>query len=272
MTYLVTGATGKAGRHVVSHLLQAGHHVRALTRDPVKAGLPPEVEVVAGDLTRPETLGPAFDGVTGVHLLTVGGDDYATLTTGPEIVELALKAGVRRATVLWNGQLGPVEEAVESSALEWTRLQPVDFMGNMLGWADAIRKDGVVREPFGDVRSAMVDEADVGAVAAVALAEPGHAGKIYTLTGPQALTPRERLAVIARTIGRELEFAELTEEEARERWRRAGHAEELVDLLAAWQGNPPPEAYTVVPTVAEITGRQPRTFADWVGRHAGRFA
>lgn len=67
MTFLVTGATGKAGRHVVDHLLHGGQQVRALTRDPAKADLPPQVEVVAGDLTAPETLAPAFDGVTGVH-------------------------------------------------------------------------------------------------------------------------------------------------------------------------------------------------------------
>ncbi|MGN9781948.1 NmrA family NAD(P)-binding protein [Nonomuraea sp. ZG12] len=271
MTYLVTGATGKAGRHVVDHLLQAGQQVRALTRDPAKANLPPQVEVVAGDLTVPESLAPAFDGVTGVHLLTVGGDDYATLRTAPDIVALALKAGVRRATVLWNGQLGPVEEAVEASELEWTRLQPVDFMGNTLGWAESIRTEDSVREPFGDVPAAMVHEADVGAAAAVALVEPGHAGKIYTLTGPEALTPRRRLDIIAAVIGRELRFDELTEEQARERWRQASHGEELIDLLAAWQGNPPPAAYTVVPTVEDLTGRPARSFTEWVHGHTAHF-
>ncbi|WP_336211132.1 NmrA family NAD(P)-binding protein [Nonomuraea sp. LPB2021202275-12-8] len=271
MTYLVTGATGRTGRQVVDHLLQAGQQVRALTRDPAKAALPPQVEVVAGDLTAPETLGPAFDGVTGVHLLAVGGDDYATLRTGPEIVELALKAGVRRATVLWNGHVGPVEEAVEASELEWTRLQPGDFMSNTLGWAEPIRTKDAVREPFGDVPSAMVHEADVGAVAAAVLVEPGHARKIYTLTGPEALSSRQRLDIIAATIGRKLRFEELTEEQAREDWRQAGHSEEFIEVLATWRRNPPPEAYTVVSTVEDITGRPPRTFADWVASHAARF-
>ena len=70
MTILVTGATGAVGREVVAQLVEAGHPVRALTRDPAKASLPPQVEAVAGDLTRPETLDAAFDGVTAVHLIT----------------------------------------------------------------------------------------------------------------------------------------------------------------------------------------------------------
>jgi uncharacterized protein YbjT (DUF2867 family) len=273
MTYLVTGATGKAGRHVVDHLLRAGHPVRALTRDPARAAarLPAGVEVVAGDLTRPDSLEPALAGVTGLHLLTAAGEDYATLRTGPRIVELAREAGVRRVTVLWNGAPGPVEEAVADSDLEWTRLQPVDFMGNTLGWADDIRTGNVVREPFGDALNAVVDEYDVGAVAAAVLTGDGHAGRAYTLTGPAALSARDQVRVIAATIGADLRFVELSEEQARQRWRDAGHGEELVDLLLAWRADPPAAAYTVVPTVAELLGRPPRGYATWVAEHAAAF-
>ncbi|GAA5086748.1 uncharacterized protein YbjT (DUF2867 family) [Thermocatellispora tengchongensis] len=273
MSYLVTGATGQAGWHVAAHLVRTGARVRGLTRDPARGRLPEGVEPVRGDLTDPSTLEPALEGVVGLHLLTTAGDDYATLETGPEIAELAVKAGVRRVTLLWNGQDGPVERAFEEAGgeLEWTRLQPVDFMANALGWAERIRATGEVREPFGDVPGAVVDEADVGAVAAAVLTRGGHGGRAYPITGPEALTPRQRLAVIGEVIGRELRFVELTEEQARERWRRAGYGEELIDLLAKWQGDPPPAAYTVAPTVLELTGRPPRTFREWVTEHAARF-
>jgi uncharacterized protein YbjT (DUF2867 family) len=271
MTYLVTGATGKAGRHVVEELLRQGHHVRALTRDSARARLPEQVEVVEGDLTDPDTVRPALRGVVGAHLLTVGGDDYATLRTGPELATMAADAGVRRVTLLWNGRPGPVEKAFERVAVEWTRLEPMDFMGNTLGWAPAVRAEGRVSEPFGDVPMAVVHEADVGAVAAAVLVRGGHGGQAYTLTGPETYTPRQRLAIIGKVIGRELEFDELTEEQARRRWRQAGYGEELIELLAAWQGHPPPEAYTVSPAVREITGREPRTFEEWVREHAEHF-
>lgn len=269
--FLVTGATGKAGRQVVEHLRSMDQDVRALTRAPVRARRSDGVEIVTGDLTVPESLGPALEGVTGLHLMTVGGDDYATLQTGPEVVAMAEAAGVRRVTVLWNGQRGPVEEAVEASDLEWTRLEPVEFMSNALGWAESIRTDGVVRAPFPDVRSALVDEADVGAVAARALVEDGHAGKAYTLTGPAALTVPERVEAIGAAIGRPLRYIEVTEAEARQGWQESGYDPELVELLATWQGDPPPVAYTVVPTVEQVTGRPPRSFEQWALANAAAF-
>ncbi|HEY2687769.1 MAG TPA: NAD(P)H-binding protein [Streptosporangiaceae bacterium] len=66
---LVTGATGKVGRSVVSQLLEAGAAVRALARDPGSARLPAAAEVVQGDLSRPETLPAAVAGAGAVFLL-----------------------------------------------------------------------------------------------------------------------------------------------------------------------------------------------------------
>lgn len=271
MTILVTGATGSVGRHVVDRLVQSGQRVRALTRNPARADLPGEVEVVAGDLTALETVAPALDGVTGMHLITFGGDDYAALRTAPEIMELATKAGVRRVTVLLGGEKGPVEQAVEASDLEWTHLQPVEFMANALEWAESIRAEDVVREAFGSRLSAMVHEADIGAVAATALVEDGHAGKTYTLTGPEVLTVPRKVRTIAAAIGRDIEFVELTEEQARMRWRESGYPDEVIEFFVFVHGNTPPMGYTVVPTVEEVTGRPPRTFAQWAAEHADAF-
>src|SRR5689334_17577684 len=66
---LVTGATGNVGRQVVAQLLATDAQVRALTRNPDAAGLPPEVEVVRGDLTVPATLDRCLDGVDAVFLV-----------------------------------------------------------------------------------------------------------------------------------------------------------------------------------------------------------
>src|SRR5262245_6036165 len=66
---LVTGATGRIGRLVVAELLRASASVRALTRRPADAMLPAEVEIVAGDLTAPESLEPALRSVGAVFLL-----------------------------------------------------------------------------------------------------------------------------------------------------------------------------------------------------------
>ncbi|KUH38321.1 MULTISPECIES: NmrA family NAD(P)-binding protein [Streptomyces] len=273
MTFLVTGATGTVGRHVVAELLRRGAPVRALTRDPAAADLPRTVEVVRGDLTDPASLAAsgALDGVTGLHLITFGGAALAPLETGPDLVALARAAGVRRLTVLHGGGPTPVEEAVRASGLPWTVAMPVEFMANTLEWAEPVRRGDEVREPFPDRLSALVHEADIGAVVAAALTEDGHAGHEYLLTGPQALTLRERVEAIAAARGRAVRLVELDPGEATARWRAEGLPEETIAFLLDVYGDTPAEGRTVTDTVERVTGRPARTFAEWAREHAAAF-
>lgn len=271
MKFLIAGATGTVGHHIVEQLRQAGHEVRALTRHPEKANFPDDVEVVKGDVTMPETLASAMEGITGLHLINFGGDNYAPLQTGNEIITLAEKAGVKRVTVFTSGYKSALEQAVEASSLAWTLLQPVEFMSNIRQWAGSIRAEGEVRQPFGDRKTAIVHEADIASVAAVVLAEEGHAGKTYPISGPEVLTPREIVRIVGTTIGKDIKFVELTEAQAREEWLAAGLTKQIVDFLLWAYGNTPSVGYTVVPTVQQITGHAPRTFAQWAAENANVF-
>jgi uncharacterized protein YbjT (DUF2867 family) len=140
--------------------------------------------VVLGDLTQPEMLAPALEGIDRMYLFPVD-------KTAREVVALAKQAGVRRivdlsaASVTAGLHTNPVEQAVEESGLEWTHVRPCGFMANMLQiWAPLIRAERVVRYPFADEPMNLIHEADIAAVAAVALLEDGHHGAAYTLTGP----------------------------------------------------------------------------------------
>lgn len=289
MTVLVTGATGTVGRHLVGHLLQVGQKVRALTRNPTTADLPHGVEVVAGDLTDVATLTPALDGVTAAHLITFG-RGYQPLPNGHQIAELALQAGVGKVTILGGWQEGTLEPAVQASSLAWTYLQPIEFMANTLtDWGNRLRTDGVIREPYGDRTSAPVHEADIAAVAAVALTQDGHAGKTYTLTGPEVLTPRDKLRILSQVTGRDLRFEELTPDQTRTEWAAAGRRPpellifkvlagngeitptELVEFLLHLYGSNPEVASIVTDSVQRVTGRPASTFAQWAADHAEDF-
>ncbi|MFF5159281.1 NAD(P)H-binding protein [Streptomyces sp. NPDC000348] len=269
---LVTGATGTVGRQVVAELLARGHAVRALTRNPSAARFPAGVEVVQGDLTAPDSLIPALEGVTGLHLITFGGPCLAPLETGPRILESARAAGVRRVTVLHGGGPSALEDAVRADdGVDWTVLMPVEFMANALEWADGVVASDEVREPFVSRLSAMVHEGDIGAVAAVALTEEGHAGQEYVITGPELLTVGDKVAAIAAARGRDIALVELTEGQAVARWRAAGHSEEVIGFLLEAYGNTPEAGRTVVGTVEKVTGRPARTFTRWATEHADAF-
>ena len=271
MKILVAGATGNVGRPLVEQLVQAGHQVRALTRNPGKANFPAGAEVVVGDLTKPETLASELEGVESLHLINFGGDDYAPLQTGPEIMAIAEKAGVQRVTVLRGGTQTTVEEAAKASSLAWTFIEPVEFMSGALDYAESIRSEGGVRQPFADRQTAAVHDADIAAVAAAALTSDGHGGKSYTITGPEVLSPRKMVRLVGDAIGREIPFVELTVEEANAEWEAAGMSQEFIDFMMWAYGNTPEVGYTVVPTIEQVTGRPARTFAQWAAENVDKF-
>ncbi|MEU9331543.1 NAD(P)H-binding protein [Streptomyces sp. NPDC048290] len=271
-TVLVTGATGTVGRHLVARLLATGHPVRALTRDPATAELPPGVEVAAGNLGVTATLPAAFAGVGAAHLISFG-DGYAPLDNAPGIVAAAVAAGVRRVTVLKGGaEKTPLDEALAASPLEVTALAPVEFMSNTLEWAPSVRSEGVVRDGFPGMPSSLVHEADIADVAAAVLTDrESHDGAEYWLTGPEALTAPERTAVLAEVLGRDIRFVALSEDEMVARWRGQGFGDSDIGFFLAMRTDPPEAGRTVLPTVRRLTGRPARAFADWVREHAAAF-
>jgi uncharacterized protein YbjT (DUF2867 family) len=271
MTILVTGATGNVGRHLAGQLAAAGQQVRAFTRDPGAARVPEGVEAVGGDFTDLASIETALEGVSGLHLMTTFGPANETVPNSADIAAAAVKAGVRRVTLLWNGYRGPVEEAFAASGLEVTELQPGEFMSNALTWAEEIRSTGVVREAFGEIGHAPVHEGDIAAVAAVALTDGGHAGKAYPLTGPEVLSMADQVATLAAASGRDLRFEALSEEQGRERMRSLGYDEPTIDYVLGWRAAPPAWTQEASPFVEKVTGRPAKTFADWASEHASAF-
>ncbi|GAA3076245.1 NAD(P)H-binding protein [Streptosporangium carneum] len=279
---LVTGATGKVGRSLVSQLNDAGVAVRALARTPETADLPDGVEVAQGDLSTPDTLDKALDGVDSVFLVwpglpaefappvldVVGGHARRLVYLSSHGVP---DDDVERETDPITGFHTAVERAVQRTGLEWTFLRAGGFASNTLGWAAQIRADGVVRWPYGEAGRSLIHEQDIAAVAVRALTDDGHAGAKHHLTGPQTLTQVEQVRVIGEVIGRPLRWEEVAPEAARERMLAEGWPPAFVDgALDAWAGMVTrPEA--VSPAVEEITGAPARTFREWVTDHAASF-
>lgn len=279
---LVTGATGNVGRELVDQLDAQGAEVRVLVRDPARAkGLPARVDRVVGDLDRAETLPAAFAGVDGFFLLTPG----IGLDGARNALAAARDAGVRRVVHLSStnvlGDPMPAmgrwhharEELVRASGLAATVLRPGGFMSNALDWLPTIRAGGYVLDPAGPGRHAPIDPADIAAVAALALTGDGHAGRAYALTGAETFTVTEQVAVLARTLGRQLTVRPVATAEEAVRFRFPhGAPPALADAVV--EGFALMRADTVgfrTGEVRRLLGREPATFADWCARNAHRF-
>lgn len=143
-------------------------------------------------------------------------------------------------------------------------------MTNTLQWASSIRSEMTVREPFGDVGTAPIDPRDIAAVASEVLVSPGHEGGIYTLTGPEVLTPKEQVRILGDALGHQISFEDILEAAARENMKRFV-PQEIVDALFQLKKeaiNRPP---TALPTVEEVTGHSARTFRQWAMGHTDVF-
>ncbi|GAB3475901.1 SDR family oxidoreductase [Nocardiopsis coralliicola] len=289
MTVLVTGATGKVGRHVVEGLVGRGVPVRALTRDPERARtlLPRGVDLVQGDLESTATLHGALAGVERMYLFPVA-------ETARETVAMARAAGVRRITVLSSGAVTggfdttfhlPVEQAVEESGLEWTHIRPGEFAANKTElWGPSIRAERTVRDANPDAAWFPVHERDVADAAVAALLDDGHTGSAYTLNGPEMISLREQVEAISAAIGEKILLEKVTPHEAKRLYLlQGGFAAENADFLLGftdYDGDPSdPEAaadfdpgyFAAQPTLEDALGVPARTFAQWARDHADDF-
>lgn len=284
--YLVAGATGNVGGELVRILAGAGERVRALSRAGRRDGLPAGVEAVAGDLDQPESLADALAGVRGMFLLA-GYQDM------PGLLDTVRRAGVERVVLLSGGsaEIGDMnnaisaymirsETAVKDSGVPWTILRPRGFMSNTFQWLPQLRAGDLVRAPFAGVRAAVIDPHDIAAVAAEALRADGqrtdeqrtdeHQGRIYDLTGPESLLPADRVAVLARVLGRDLRFEGQSNDEARVEMSAAMPARYVKAFFEFYVEGTLDDS-TVLPTVQEVLGRPPRTFEQWAVAHADEF-
>jgi uncharacterized protein YbjT (DUF2867 family) len=278
---LVTGATGRVGQLVVAQLLDAGVPVRALTRRPATAGLPAAVEVVAGDLTVPESLEPALQGAGAVFLLWT-----APPGTAPAVVE-RIASHTRRVVFLSSPHKTPhpffqqpnpmarfhadLERLIAAAGIESTIVRPGMFASNVLSWwRSAIRDGDVVRWPCAAAETAPIDERDIAAVAARALCEDGHTGGDYVLTGPESLSQAEQVHVVGDVLGRPIRLEELSPDEFRRETAGRWPGPVVDMLLAAWGAAIGRPAF-VTSTVADIVGSPARPFRQWVADHADAF-
>lgn len=276
---LVTGATGTIGGEVTRQLVKAGKRVRALVRDRARAvHLPEAVELVQADLARPETLSPAFAGVdkafiatNGLDIAALEGNAYeaAKRAGAGHIVKLSgrhVDADFMQATPLARNQ-NACEEQLRRLGVPWTILRPGFFSSNFLLWID--RPKGAFFLPVGEGRDTPTDPRDVAAVAVAALTTAGHEGKIYEITGPEYLTYAAMISAIGDALGRPLELVDVPRDVALSGLLSAGvPATQAEGLMVYFDAVKAGRIYPPTTTIADILGRPPRRFEEWVRDNA----
>ena len=264
---LVLGGTGKTGRRVAERLAERGLLVRIGSR----SAEPPF------DWEKPDTWATALDGVSAAYVSYY--PDLA-IPGAPEAVrafaELAARNGVRSLALLsgrGEEEAQSAEQALrevgDEAGVEWTIVRCAWFMQNFdENYLLEPILAGEVALPSGNVPEPFVDAGDIADVAVAALAEDGHAGHLYELTGPRLLTMEQAVGEISRATGREIRFVPVTLEEYESVLAEADVPPEFLSFLTYLFGTVL-DGHNASTTdgVRRALGREPKDFSDYA-RHA----
>ncbi|MFE3293016.1 NmrA family transcriptional regulator [Rhodococcus sp. NPDC059234] len=261
---LVLGGTGKTGRRVAQRLTGLDLPVRIGTRS---GGVP-------FDWEDPETWGPALQGMTAAYV------SYYPDLAAPGAVEaiaafseLAVGQGVRRLVMLsgrGEEEAQACEKALIDSGAETTILRSSWFSQN---FSESYLLDPILAGemflPAGDIPEPFVDVEDIADVALAALTEPGHAGEIYEITGPRAITFAEAVATIAAAAGRSVDYVQVPAESYAAALADEQVPADVVDLLM-YLFTTVLDGRNVTPGdgVQRALGRAPRDFTDYASSAA----
>lgn len=261
-TLLITGATGNIGRALVTQLLQSTYSLEVIAASP-------RGEVVAGLASRTLNLldaastQAAMQGVDRLFLLTPAHPEMEAMTAHAvraaqaarvqHIVRLS-GAGADAASDIAIARLqGRCDQIVIDSGIPYTLLRPKSFMQNFTTFMRDMIRAGTVYSSQGEGRVPFVDVRDIAAVATQVLMEPSsHVGQAYILTGPDALTNSEALAVVAQAIGRTVSVIPISEDQAIAGMRQGGMPESLIQVMSSLN------RVIAAGWVAEVTDDVPR--------------
>lgn len=280
-TILITGATGTVGQEVVKHLamLDGDVRIRAGVHSVIKGEnlkRLPDVEIVEMDFEDQDSLHAAFTHVDKVFLVTPFEEDQVQMAK--TLVDEAKRTGVKhivRLSALGADaepgiQLGrwhrEIEKYIEDSGIPYTFLRPASFMQNFVTYSDkSIKEEGRFYQSKGEGKVAYIDTRDIAAVAVEALIGEGHEGKIYELTGPEALSNDDVAQIISEVTGKQVGYVDVPVQEAKLVMKEQGVPEKLADALVELD-----EVYKagysneVNDEVQYVTGKKPHSFKQFV--------
>jgi uncharacterized protein YbjT (DUF2867 family) len=271
---LVTGATGTIGKATLAALQGAGQPFKIGVRNPAAISAT-GIDTVKLDWDDRDSYLPAMQGIEKLFLLTPNSEHQLGYLV--QAIAAAKRAGLKHIVRLsvMGADADPgiiigrlhfaAEREIKASGIAWTVLRPTFYMQNFINYYGVNpQKDGEVYLPNGRGKAAWVDARDVGAAAAKVLTTSGYEGKVFDLTGPEALSTEEALAILSEELGHRYTYVDVPEEAARKAMEDMKMPLWLVDGFMELhalikQGH----AETVTDGVRTILGRDPSTLHEW---------
>lgn len=235
---VLIGGAGGVGRVVIDRLRAQDVPVRAMVRsDDERAERLRAlgVEVVLGDLTRPEQVASALDGAGRMYFAMPVSPDHLLAATvvasvAREYGRLDGLVGMSQMTVSQMTATSTTEshqqrlhwlaeQVLNWSGLPVVHIRPTSFLDNPLFTTlarQSIRHDGTIALPFGSGRTSPIAVDDVARAVATVLRDPApHVGHVYELTGPRTVDMTQLAEEFTRALGRPVTYVDVPPD----RWR-----------------------------------------------------
>jgi uncharacterized protein YbjT (DUF2867 family) len=244
---LITGASGNAGGAVLREVLKSGSEARAMVRSKEDAAKVPQgATTVIADFADKQSLSRALAAVDTVYLVCSPVRELVELESN--MIDACREAGVKHLVL--NSALGAgdfpksfpswhrkVEDKLKASGMAYTILRPNGFMQNLIAYfAPSIREQGAFYQSTGNAKISHIDLRDIALAAATILRSPSqHAGKIYELNGPKALSYVEVAEKISIATGRKVQYIDIPPDAQRKSLLEMGMPDFLVNALLELQ-------------------------------------
>jgi len=280
---VITGASGTVGSALVEQLRAAGTQVRAAVRSAEKgqAAAALGAQVAVADVKDRSAFGTALEGADALFLNTASLPGF--VEAQKSAIDTALSAGVQRIvrlSALGSSPDSPMsfgrghaelDAYLQASGAAWTVLAPNGFFSNFLGMADSIRQGGIYING-GDGKVSMIDPRDIAAAAVVVLTQPGHDGRTYALTGPEAIGYADAAATLTQVLSHQVSYVPVDDATAHAAMTGMGLPEaQAADIVALGRVYAAGYAARVSPDVEQLTGAPPRSFATFAADHRAAF-
>jgi uncharacterized protein YbjT (DUF2867 family) len=281
---LVTGASGSVGTELVKQLWARGESVRAFVRNRAhaRAITLPGLDIAEGDFNKPQSVARSLAGVDSLFLLVPSSSEAEKLQRS--LVDAAKRSNVRRIVKLsqlgaderapgrFQRYHGAVESYIRRSGIPFTYLRPNLFMQSLLNFRSTISSKGEFYGLAGDGKVSIVDVRDIAAAAARVLTEPGHDGRTYNITGPEALTHAEIAEQLSEVLGKHIEYVDVAPDMMREALLSFGLPPWQADgVIEDYQQYRRGEAAIVSSAVRDVTKNEPTSFFHFAQDYAGKF-
>lgn len=277
----VIGATGNIGTKAVRDLLQNNRQVTALVRDPTKAkslfGENENLTVVQGDYN---DLAPFKDSIAGhARLMLLVSDLQHMCTIKTAFAEIAYAAGVKQivdisswsVAVPWRANfIANAHRSAEESIVaikdrgSFVALRPARFMASIF-YIDihTIKKaNAIIGTNAEDVPEPWISTNDIGALAAIVLQDPVdmHGDMVYEMVG-QVLTSAERVQLLTKILGREIQYRKVS---AQERYNSMRYQAGFPHAMAYTMANTSIRGDVKTQGLPILLGREPETMEDYL--------